>query len=84
MDENGEILLLHASKNNARLFVLPFYMTLLITWCSLSYQMSLRPSQYKIKNHLSLFCFQQSLDLIVVRLVTCVDRFGGISSLRQN
>ena len=28
MDENGEILLLHASKNNMRLFVLPFYMTL--------------------------------------------------------
>ena len=28
MDENGEILLLHASKHNAGLFVLPFYMTL--------------------------------------------------------
>ena len=28
MDENGEILLLHASKNNAGPFVLPFYMTL--------------------------------------------------------
>ena len=27
MDENGEILLLHASKNNERLFILPFYMT---------------------------------------------------------
>ena len=32
MDENGEILLLHASHNNARLFVLPFYMTLVAIW----------------------------------------------------
>ena len=28
MDENGEILLLHVSKNYASPFVLPFYMTL--------------------------------------------------------
>ena len=28
MDENGEILPLHASKNNMHPFVLPFYMTL--------------------------------------------------------
>ena len=30
MDENGEILLLHASNNNTRPFVQPFYTTLIM------------------------------------------------------
>ena len=42
MDENGEILLLHASKNNARPFEIPFYMTLI--WGYLCDTRSLRKS----------------------------------------
>ena len=35
MDENGEILQLHASMNNVRLFILPFYMTSLFTFSAI-------------------------------------------------